>query len=345
MVQEPWIHDFSYSRNRALTLAREKFPKSIFLLMPDAEWFIKNVPGLLDFCKQKIDDVKNSNYLMRVVRDAEDFPTPRLIRTHGIGKFHGAIHEVPLPPAVESVPSDVYFELGYTKQGLEKSLKRWRDRDLPILHRAIEKNPFDSRNMFYLARTYDSLNDVENAYKYYERRAKLNHYGWDEENFWNAYSLAMTAEKLSETKPEITWPMVLDLYLKAHALRPSRAEPLVRIGEHYWKKGEKALAFFFARRAVELRYPQNERLFMDKSIYNYQRYELVSKSAAWVDECAIGERATKILLEIEPKVPQWHKNYAIYLECDKKPSDLWGYSLDEDDDAEEDEDENDSEAN
>jgi hypothetical protein len=51
----------------------------------------------------------------------------------------------------------------------------------------------------------------------------------------------------------------------------------------------------------------------------------MSKSAWHVGECAMGERATKILLETHPRVPQFHTNMAAYLGCDKRPTDLWGY--------------------
>jgi hypothetical protein len=331
IAQEVWVEDFSRSRNRGLALAREKFPKATFLLNPDAEWGIHNVPGLLEFCNQKVDDLTHFSYLVRIMNNTQDFKTARLIRARSRAQFLGDPHETIVPADIVSVPMDVYFELGGSEKGVESSRRRWKHSDLPKLllkHRAEPTNP---RWAFYLAQTYDCLGDAINAYKYYEVRLGLNAVGSHEENWLTAYRLAQTAEVLGETDPKFSWPVVLDLYLRAYTMRQIRCEPLVKIGEHYWKEGNRELAFFFGRRAAEIPYPADDNLSIDKHLYEFQRYELVSKSAFWVQECALGERATSILLKKYPrKFPQLHKNMAVYLECNQRPTSLWGYQADED---------------
>lgn len=330
IAQEVWVEDFARSRNRGLKLTREKFPKSTFVLYPDAEWGIHNVPGLLEFCKQKVNDLTHFSYLIRILDARQDFKTPRLIRSRSKAEFAGDIHEVILPADMSTAPLDIYFELGGSEKGAEKSRRRWKHSDLPKLFLKRKAEPFNARWAFYLAQTYDCLHDLEKAYKYYSIRLQLNALGFPEENWLAAYRLAQIAERLGETDPNFKWPVVLDLYLKAYEMRPSRCEPLVKIGEHFWKEGNRVLAFFFGRRAVEIPYPTEDTLTIDRHIYDFDRYELVSKSAYWAGECASGERATSILIKKYPRVyPQLYKNLALYLECKTKPTELWGYLKDE----------------
>ena len=79
IMQEPFV-DFSTSRNRALRYAEAKFPHAYFMIMPDAEWYLHDVPALLDFCEKHKDDTNFSAYLMRILSPGLDFYTPRLIR-------------------------------------------------------------------------------------------------------------------------------------------------------------------------------------------------------------------------------------------------------------------------
>lgn len=51
--KEPFIN-FAESRNRALSIARQAYPQSTFILFPDAEWYMHGFDELLTFCRQKI---------------------------------------------------------------------------------------------------------------------------------------------------------------------------------------------------------------------------------------------------------------------------------------------------
>ncbi len=312
ILQEPFI-DFATSRNRALDLADEHFPDSCFLLMPDAEWYMHNVEGLLNFCVEQCD--KNTPcYLVRIMNETVDFSVPRLIRARAHARFAGAVHESIPVESTAKVPSNVYFELGASRQGMEKSRKRW-ERDLAILLKEYEKNPNHSRTTFYLAQTYECLGDLKNAHHYYTLRSALK--GWLEEDYETFYRLGYITERLSQTDPDYTWHMAYDYYTKAHDMLPSRAEPLVRIANHYWPDGGAplniALCYIFAKRACEIDYPENAFLFVDPNTYTFQRYELLSKSAWHIGDFENGEIATRNALK-KKELPYLLKNLAYYLE-------------------------------
>ena len=121
-------------------------------LMPDAEWYMHNVKGLCDFCNKQIHDNCNG-YLIRVVNYGLDFTVRRLIRSKVKARFVGAVHETIITNSYKKIPADIFFELGVSKSGIEKSKKRWQ-RDLQVLLKNYDENPDDTRVTFYLAQTY-----------------------------------------------------------------------------------------------------------------------------------------------------------------------------------------------
>ncbi len=306
IVQEPWI-DFCTSRNHALEAAEDCFPDTPFYLMPDAEWYMHNVKGLLDFCEERLYDTSPC-YLVRIMNSSIDFTATRLIRAKSNARFLDDVHEaIPIPnnqALSVKVPGDVFFELSASRQGVEKSRKRW-ERDLVLLLKRHQADPAAPRPTFYLAQTYDCLGDAYNAYKYYKIRSEQE--GWHEENYETFYRLGLLTEKLSETDSAYTWSMAFDYYSIAHNMLPHRAEPLVRIADHYWPDCSAplnvALCYLFAKRACELPYPEHDLLFIDPYTYNLKRYELLSKSAWHVGDFESGEMATRNALIILSRRP------------------------------------------
>ena len=304
--QEPFV-DFCTSRNRALTLAKKSFPTAVFMVMPDAEWYLHNVEGLLDFCKEHQDE-SYDYYSMRIKTDL-DYTNQRLFRCSGNGRFEGAVHEYVTGSEGTCVPADVYFAWQPTRQGVEKSRQRWqRDRDILLKEQA--KNPQDPRTVFYLAQTYECLGDKKNAIKWFIQRIAMN--GFDEEKFVAHCRLA------SLYKQQNNWPKALYYYLKAYLERPSRAEPLIHLAQHYDAIDEQPLRYLFARRAVEIPYPKTDRLFIAKDLYDYDRHNLLGISAWYTSDYAQGKKAIHQALKARPHETHLHKNLSLYTDKEKE---------------------------
>jgi len=316
IAQEPFI-DFAASRNRGLEIARVKFPHAGFLLMPDAEWYLHNPSKLIAFCKEQLVYAQNGHtlvdtdsYLMRIMSTQLDFYTQRLMRADKPVKFVGVVHETLDRVSQIMVPTDVYFELGSTKQGYEKSKKRWqRDKELLLKHH--KENPSDPRTAFYLAQTYDCLGELENASTYYKKRRSL--LGWYEENFMTVYRLAQVTERLAaQNNKKNTWDEALGYYLEAFSMRPCRAEPLIKISQYYLNHGKHELAYLFARRAEEINYPASDVLFVEKEAYEYVRHDVLGQCAWYVQSYDLGEAAVKKALNFHPSYEHLNKNLAFY---------------------------------
>ena len=303
VAQEPFV-DFSTSRNRTLELAELHFQH---IPLPDAEWHLHHANALLDFCEQE-KHRDTSLYSLTIKMNETQFTTARLFRTASRIRFKGVVHEVPEACARTKVPSPTYFEVNATQQGVEKSRHRWQQ-DLLLLTKAYEANPNDPRNTFYLAQTYQCLNDVDNAYRFYQHREKLQ--GWDEENFITLIRLGSLATQVKQINSLSGWAIAMDYFLKAFSLRPHRIEPLVKIADHYWPDNIQT-CYLFASYAYDKPYPDNDLLFIDKEMYEYTRYEIMSRCAWHVGNYALGEKATELALAARPGTEHLLNNLKLY---------------------------------
>lgn len=319
--------DFATSRNHALEAAEKKFPDAAFMLMPDAEWYLKNVEKLIKFCAQGVDRLRQglgesipTSFLVRIMHPSLDFYTPRLIRCGTGVRFCGEVHEVLMPASGYRIPPDIYFELGPSRAGLEKSRRRWaRDRD--ILLKKVEQNSKDTRSLFYLAQTCECLGDFENAYRYYNLRIQLT--GWPEEDYMAVYRQATIVEFLAKKEDSsLTWEDARQLYERAFRMRPGRAEPLIKLAQHYLQEDDDhQFAFLYAQRAAQIPYPANDVLFVEKDEYEYTRFDILGRCAWYVGQYDMGEAAIKNALKRHPNYDHLKINLIHYLNRKKALSD------------------------
>lgn len=308
VIQEPFV-DFEVSRNRALDLTEELFPDTVFMMMPDAEWYLHKVPDLLHFCQEHKNGC-DSVYLMRII---SDFYTPRLMRCRTGARFAGDIHES--MPASGRVPAHICFELKTTSYGAEKSRQRWVKDKEKLLAR-YNANPFDTRTLFYLAQTCHCLDELKEAHKWYQMRTMLQ--GWDEEDFVAKYRLASLIEELSKTDSAYKWQDAQTAYLEAYSMRPSRIEPLVRIAQHYWDKGDHGLCYLFAKIACEIPFPQEDNLMVERYTYEFSRYDILGMAAWYRGKFAVGEWATRKALKVRPDLIHLHRNMKFYIDAKRQ---------------------------
>lgn len=107
-------------------------------------------------------------------------------------------------------------------------------------------------------------------------------------------------------------PLAIRHYLEAFALRPQRAEPLIKIADYYLKRDEMALAFLFAEHAVKIPYPVKDRLFVEKYMYDFVRYDILGRCAWYVGHYEIGEWAVRQALEVKPESAYLKRNLKSY---------------------------------
>jgi len=165
-----------------------------------------------------------------------------------------------------------------------------------ILPQLEELRHLEPRNIFYLAQTYREMGKLENSRNMYERRVALG--GWHEEVWFSLFQIARLSEQLG--LPEAT---IIEHYLKAYEYRPQRVEPLVNLARYYRLQARYALAHIFARRAIELRRPTEDYLFIDGACYDWLNRDEYGVAAYFVGDYKESARVCRELLA-GPDLPE-----------------------------------------
>ncbi|MDT5336808.1 MAG: hypothetical protein QOD90_2313 [Mycobacterium sp.] len=261
--ERPW-RNFGENRSEALDLARGR---GDYIWVIDADDMVTGTPDFssltADVYELRYHDGGTMTYWRKqVFRDGLRW------------RYHGVVHEFPEcldPTQGKRLDGDYHIEsrrLGARNQDPQKYA---RDRDLLLAE--VERNPDDARSAFYLAQSYFDLGDFENAQAWYERRAAMG--GWEEEVF---RSLHRAAESMSNLGAP--WPNVQDAFLRAWEYRPVRSEPLHAIAFRYRLDERYLLGYLFAKRAVEVPFPDGDILFVSADVYAWRAMDELAVCAS-----------------------------------------------------------------
>jgi len=184
-----------------------------------------------------------------------------LINNHLDWKWEGILHEhVESPQAMTSGVLEGVANL-VTVEGCRSQDTQKYQKDAQILEKALEKDPNNSRYVFYLAQSYRDAGEKMLAIKNYERRVEIG--GWDQEVFFSLYQIAKLQEGL-EMDPKI----FIESYYKAYGFRPSRIEPLYCLASYYRKAGNYRLGYALANLALAIPF-SDDMLFVEEWMHKY----------------------------------------------------------------------------
>ncbi len=291
LYQSPWFN-FEYNRNEALHYAQGK---ADYLLFIDAdEEFILDEGFVMP-------DLDKDLYFITTEYGGTRYERSQLVKSDLDWKWVGVLHEVIDSPQVRSreilrgVINFVRSE-GFRSQDPQKFHK-----DAKVLEEALEKDPQNSRYVFYLAQSYRDAGELEKSLENYQKRVKMG--GWGQELFWSKYQIAQLKERLEAPAEE-----VIKSYSEAFSYRPSRSEPLCHLSRYLRIKGENLLGYLVAGHGLEIPL-SDDLLFVERWIYDYGLLIEMSVCAYWIgkyEEClALSER----ILEI-PNIPDHVKQCA-----------------------------------
>lgn len=320
VIAEGAFIDYSTSRNVALEYTEKKFPQATFILFPDAEWYLTDFDGLLEYCEvHKCDDsISCSCYNLDIIDPYPySFTTTRLLRNESHVRFYRRVHELPRAFPCAKLPENIHFKYEPKKWGIEKSKKRWL-RDIKWLLEDYGDNPKDKRTVFLIAQTYTCLGEWENARKFYHLVTEFG--DKDEFNYLAYYNLGEITEYIHRESGKTSaqdWYESYHYYMKAYELRPHRAEPLVKIATHYYHTQEMASGYIFASRACAMSYPSQDTLFIEKGLYDYDRHRMLGITAWYVGDYEAGENAIRRALAARPGDSAIKYDLSCY-ECRKK---------------------------
>lgn len=273
----PWVN-FGHNREEALVLA--KF-KADYILFMDAD-------DVLNFAEDfKLPPLTYDCYLIRSKAGSTEYLYTRLVKANLDWHWHGVIHEYVYSKSASQgaiLPKVEYIYLcdGARSKDPEKYLK-----DAKILMDALEKEPENTRYVFYLAQSYVSGGEFENAIKWYQKRSEMG--GWDQEVFWSLLRIAHLKYYLGCPQEETVEHLV-----KALKFRPERPEPYCYLVNIARKNGEYQKGYELARSAVDM--PKtNDTLFVESWTYDALLFEF-SLCAFFVEKFEESLKASERLI-------------------------------------------------
>jgi len=265
--------DFATSRNESLDFADEcclKYNYTHIVLLDANDQIVGSVTKALENC-----DASRSSYFVRqeLKYSADEFVSFINVKTLKAlcGKrYVGRVHEY-LDNCYDAVELNGFYIFQDRTLDDNKSKIRWK-RDRLILEKAHDECPNNTRTLFYLAQTYDCLGELDLAYEHYEKRT-TSVGGFEEERWQSMLKCGHISNLRNNVERAEFW------YLKA-ITHTSRAEPLIALAKIYMKKDKFDLAYAFANFACSLNYPENALLFVEKKIYDYERWHIMG-IVAW----------------------------------------------------------------
>jgi glycosyltransferase involved in cell wall biosynthesis len=251
LVERPWV-DFGHNRTEALQHARGR---ADYVLLIDADETLEAGDGFTW-------DAGADAFAAGVLRAGLTSPQPRLIRGALPWRYEGVLHarltcDVPARTAEAAIRMTVHGD-GARSRDPHKAR-----RDALVLERALLDEPDDARYAFYLAQSYRDAGEVDQALRWYRKRAAM---GGAPDDVW--FSLYQAAE--TEQRAQKPWPDVLQSYLRAYEQDPSRAEPLFRVALAYQARHEYHAAMLYLSRAAALPVPPASASFVDRALYEVQ---------------------------------------------------------------------------
>ena len=251
--EKPWI-DFSYNRNEALQIAKNKADYTLFIDADEEMVFDENF--VLPFLDQDC-------YLMSVKEPSgAEYHRICLINNQLDWKWIGVVHEsLVCDQAKRSVVLKNAFNISDTSRGNRSKDPQKYLKDAKLLLEELAKDPTNARNTFFLAQSYVGARKNSLALKYFLKRASMG--GWDQEVFYAKYMVACLEEKTH--KPA---PIFIQSYLAAFEFRPSRIEPLFQLAKYYMREGEYFQAYNLLKKALEIS-PSEDAIFVETWIYDW----------------------------------------------------------------------------
>ena len=230
LIDTKW-KNFGLNRTEAYEYAKKAFDydknKSNYILFLDADMVLENK----NFNKESL--TKDVYYLIQS-NNILEYQNVRLINTSIECKIIGSTHEY--YDYDQNCSQELLNTLKINDIGDGGSKEDKFERDIKLLKEDLEKNPNDTRTLFYLANSYRDSLQYDLAIETYLKKIQIG--GWDEET-WNSY---YTIGNIYYTQDN---SKCIDYYLQAYNYRPSRAEPIYQIVKYYREKENYNLCYLF----------------------------------------------------------------------------------------------------
>ncbi|MYT19541.1 glycosyltransferase [Streptomyces sp. SID7760] len=287
--EEPWT-DFGH--NRSLNIAHAR-GKADYLLLVDADLVLRRTGPLPPLTAQ--------SYMLRH-EGATEYRIKRLVRGDLPWRYEGVTHEYLTCDAPGEYDERPGFQENLDALSIEDhadggSRHDKFERDARLLGAELERDPSNTRTVFYLAQTMRDMGDTAAAIRLYRRRAAMG--GWAEE----VYYALLQAGVLSAESGD--WPAAMDALSQAWESRPTRLEACYELASRLRVMGRHHSAHAITSAVLDRPAPP-DLLFVQPWVYQWGLLFEHSITAYWVGDMQASLRACDRLLAL-PDLPESYR--------------------------------------
>lgn len=265
VVQEPF-RDFGYNRTFALKSC-ENMEKADYLLLLDADMIFHVSPNIhtadeITAFKKLL--LTGDTFYIFQGNDQFYYKNTRITKNNCGTTYWGVTHEyLKLPDGtnIQILPKEIAFIYDIGDGGCKTDKY---ERDIRLLQQGLIDHPNNDRYTFYLANSFRSNGQIDNAIETYKKRIALG--GWVDE-IWNSYnSIAQCYKQRGDI------PNAIHYWMEAYNAYPERIENLYEIVHHYRVKNKPILAYTYYHIANGILAKEHVKdyLFMHKDVYDYK---------------------------------------------------------------------------
>ena len=262
-----WV-DFSTNRNYSLELAR---PHADFIWFMDAD--DNFVPLGSDPFSYLSKEYKLIHMTYVFTESNTSFTRACILNSKEDMRFHGVLHEVVANADGSTVPAEdrvLINEFGHIVARASPLKRHSTERqkylaDARILEEALDKNPGDTRSMFYLGQSYQLAGSFTDAMKAYALRAQFPGQGFLDEVFLSKYEIAKMKIALKFPSEEC-----VDACISAWEEDPSRLEPLTLAMNYLYQRGRYGYALALGMVGVGTVSPSSQAAKFEFDVYDYK---------------------------------------------------------------------------
>ena len=308
LYQEPFIN-FRDSRNRLLDLAGTSCK---FNLMLDDTYLVQG--DLRAFLTEVRGDQYANSFTLYIQSDDTQYGSNRITKsTSGLRYIH-KIHEVITDKNNINVviPDNKAKILDGRFDYMEKRTQERKQLDLKLLYEEVEENPHDPRAYYYLAQTYNLLEDYEKAFFYFTKRAEFTNSGFVQERVDALFESA----RIANFKLNKPWSDCEDLYNKCYKADESRPEALYFIGVHYYLENNIKKSFGYFKKAFEIGFPIHCQYSLKPTLSYHFLPKFLCKICYELNEYELGKQTAELFLKNNlpnadsyEEIMSWYKIY------------------------------------
>lgn len=288
LYQEPFIN-FRESRNRCLELAGTSCK---FITILDDTYVING--DLTTFLNEVRGDQLSNSFTLYIQSDDTIYGSNRIIKSNSGLKYIHKIHEVITDTNNINIviPKEVSFINDRRFDYMEKRTMDRKQLDLKLLFEEVAENPHDPRAYYYLAQTYNLLEDYEKSFYYFTKRAEFTNVGFNQERVDALFESA----RIANFKLNKPWSECEELYNKCYIADDSRPESLYFIGTHYYLENNNKIAHEYFKKAFEKGFPVHCQYSLKPTLSYHFLPKLLTKICYELNDYELGLKASEFFI-------------------------------------------------